>query len=389
MIERKYNKLIEQKTIFAKRALARIHYILREGQGDGDGMEKLVQLLNCSSKKDEILEELGGKIPMTASFKNMTDDSFSGRKERRNVEFIPMGTVEKEGEIPPEITDFVPKPLYTKGQLQRFREKNMEGNRFVATETTVQSVEDLEKLLFLWQEETENHTTEETVSADGDIWGKNGFTYSKLVIEEKAKEAEKALANASDALARKMKKVDISSSIKSLKEYSDNLKDSWYSKEAIKKPYEYDDKLSYYIINVFSNITKDLKNYDPIDIKKTLKLYEQREKELNQLKDIIEKADSTVEYFKFDGIEYPRSELPKALNKLSSLLMKCNKITLIRHSSYLKMNHEIDKQCMKLFKATCRYIDELERQSTNKEESYIDMDYINAITEAEMYELEL
>lgn len=188
MIERKYNKLIEQKTIFAKRALARIHYILREGQGDGDGMEKLVQLLNCSSKKDEILEELGGKIPMTASFKNMTDDSFSGRKERRNVEFIPMGTVEKEGEIPPEITDFVPKPLYTKGQLQRFREKNMEGNRFVATETTVQSVEDLEKLLFLWQEETENHTTEETVSADGEIWGKNGFTYSKLVIEEKAKE---------------------------------------------------------------------------------------------------------------------------------------------------------------------------------------------------------
>ena len=174
-----------------------------------------------------------------------------------------------------------------------------------------------------------------------------------------------------------------------LKEYSDNLKDSWYSKEPIKKPYQYDDKLSYYIINVFSNITKDLKNYDPIDIKKTLKLYEQREKELNQLKDIIEKADSTVEYFKFDGIEYPRSELPKALNKLSSLLMKCNKITLIRHSSYLKMNHEIDKQCMKLFKATCRYIDELERQSTNKEESYIDMDYINAITEAEMYELEL
>lgn len=29
MIERKYNKLIEQKTVFAKRALARIHYICR------------------------------------------------------------------------------------------------------------------------------------------------------------------------------------------------------------------------------------------------------------------------------------------------------------------------------------------------------------------------
>lgn len=42
-------------------------------------------------------------------------------------------------------------------------------------------------------------------------------------LEYKAEKAEKALANASDALARKMKKVDISSSVKSLKEYSDKL----------------------------------------------------------------------------------------------------------------------------------------------------------------------
>ena len=57
------------------------------------------------------------------------------------------------------------------------------------------------------------------------------------------------------------------------------------------------------------------------------------------------------------------------------------------------MNREIDKQCMKLFKATCRYIDELERQSNNKESqnaSYLyDIDYINAMSEAVMYELEL
>ena len=43
-------------------------------------------------------------------------------------------------------------------------------------------------------------------------------------LEYKAEKAEKALANASEALARKMKKVDISNSIKSLKEYSDKLK---------------------------------------------------------------------------------------------------------------------------------------------------------------------
>ncbi len=32
LIERKYNKLVEQKAVFAKRALARIHYIFQEGQ---------------------------------------------------------------------------------------------------------------------------------------------------------------------------------------------------------------------------------------------------------------------------------------------------------------------------------------------------------------------
>lgn len=182
VIERKYNKLIEQKTIFAKRALARIHYILREGTGDEDGMAKLIRLLNNSEKKDEILEELGGRIRMTASFKNLTDDSFSARKERSSSEFVPMDLKEKENQAPQDIADFIPKPLYTKHQLRSFREKNMVGDSFVATEQTVQSMEDLEKLLFLWQEETENHTLEDNVSAAEEIHGTDGFTYSKLII---------------------------------------------------------------------------------------------------------------------------------------------------------------------------------------------------------------
>lgn len=182
VIERKYNKLIEQKTTFAKRALARIHYILREGTGDEDGMAKLIQLLNNSEKKDEILEELGSRIRMTASFKNLTDDSFSARKERSLSEFAPMDLGENDIDEPEDIADFIPKPLYTKRELRSFREKNMVGDSFVATEQTVQSVEDLEKLLFLWQEETENHTLEDNVSVAEEIHGTDGFTYSKLII---------------------------------------------------------------------------------------------------------------------------------------------------------------------------------------------------------------
>lgn len=51
MIERKYNKLIEQKTVFAKRALARIHYILQEGVSEEDNIIKLINLLDRSEKK--------------------------------------------------------------------------------------------------------------------------------------------------------------------------------------------------------------------------------------------------------------------------------------------------------------------------------------------------
>ena len=53
---------------------------------------------------------------------------------------------------------------------------------FVATEETVKSVEDLEKLLFLWQEETEERIAEDTVLVDGEIRSKDGLTYSRLVI---------------------------------------------------------------------------------------------------------------------------------------------------------------------------------------------------------------
>ena len=185
LIERKYNKLIEQKTIFAKRALARIHYILQEGTDDEDNIIKLINLLDHSAKKDEILEEMRGRMKFTAQFCNITDDSFPGRRERGNNEFVPF-TIEDERRNEQDMADFVPKPLYTKKELQSFRNKNMRDGMFVASEDTVESIEDLEKLLFLWQEETEERLGEDTVSLDGEITKDNGVTYSKLVISDRS-----------------------------------------------------------------------------------------------------------------------------------------------------------------------------------------------------------
>ena len=182
IIERKYNKLIEQKTIFAKRALARIHYILQEGAGEDDNIIRLINLLDRSGKKDEILEKMRDRIKVTVQFKNINDNSFSGRRDRGDGAFVPLAVQEEAGALEQQMTDFVPKPLYTRKELQSFRHQNTVDGRFVTTEKTVQSVEDLEKLLFLWQEETEERLAEDTVSVEGEIRSESGLTYSKLTI---------------------------------------------------------------------------------------------------------------------------------------------------------------------------------------------------------------
>ena len=182
MIERKYNKLIEQKTVFAKRALARIHYILQEGVSEEDNIIKLINLLDRSEKKDEILVEMRERIRFSSQFKNITDNSFAGRRDRGDGAFTPVMLDEEIDAKEQHMTDFVPKPLYTRNELQSFRRKNTVDGIFVATEETVKSVEDLEKLLFLWQEETEERLAEDTVSVDGEIRSEDGLTYSRLVI---------------------------------------------------------------------------------------------------------------------------------------------------------------------------------------------------------------
>lgn len=185
LIERKYNKLIEQKSIFAKRALARIHYILQEGADEEDNIMKFIHLLDKSRKNEMILEELLDKISMTTPFRTFCDNSFYHRRESAENEFIPIavGTETKEQEN--EIADFVPKPLYTKKELNAFKKKNMKDGVFITTSDTVRSVEDLEKLLFLWQEMTESSGTECEITTGDELVNNEGFAFSELVIDER------------------------------------------------------------------------------------------------------------------------------------------------------------------------------------------------------------
>ncbi len=186
-IERKYNVLIEQKTVFARRALARIHYILQEGTRDGDDLVTLINLLDRSEKREDILSELRQKIRMSTSYKNLTESSLSARRDRQAAQFAPVAMDESE-RVENDLTDFVPRPLYTGKELRQFREKNTMDGVFVTTTDTVQSVEDLEKLMFLWQEETKEHQDEDTVYIEGEIQDDRGFTYSSLRIPEKGKQ---------------------------------------------------------------------------------------------------------------------------------------------------------------------------------------------------------
>jgi len=79
-IERRYNKLIEQKTVFANRAAARIRYLLMEGMAEEDGTVRLVNLLNQSSKQEEILEKLASGMKLTERYKEVTDKKIRRKK---------------------------------------------------------------------------------------------------------------------------------------------------------------------------------------------------------------------------------------------------------------------------------------------------------------------
>jgi len=80
--------------------------------------------------------------------------------------------------------EFILKPLYTQKEIREFRKKNEVDGDFRVTENTVQSIEDLEKLFFVWQEVTERAESDTIVEIEDEMQAK-GFRFSGLRIKEK------------------------------------------------------------------------------------------------------------------------------------------------------------------------------------------------------------
>jgi hypothetical protein len=84
---------------------------------------------------------------------------------------------------PVQITEFVPKPLYTKRELDTFKAKNMQNGVFKTTPNTVSDITDLEKLMFLWQETTESQSGEDNISLGTEFKNTEGLTFTELTIK--------------------------------------------------------------------------------------------------------------------------------------------------------------------------------------------------------------
>lgn len=184
-IERRYNMLIEQKTVFASRAAARIRYILMEGAVEEDQTIAFVNLLTQSEKRDEILDKLSQKMKLTEPYRVMNQKSLYQRRDRKKEAFVPQAVTEvTEQADSEEMNEYVLKPLYTQKEIREFRKQNEQEGNFIVTKDTVKSMEDLEKLFLVWQDATEVAEGTEEIEVGEELENENGLRFSKLVIKK-------------------------------------------------------------------------------------------------------------------------------------------------------------------------------------------------------------
>lgn len=188
-IEKKYNALIEQKSIFAQRALARVQFILQEGMEENENVASFIQMIGERDDGEEIAERFRERLRFSMPFTQFTEKSLYQKRSASEKEFQPQA-VKKEVEEKEKLTAFVPQPLYSGKELHEFRKKNTIGGRFVVTEESIESMEDLEKLMLLWQQVTKDteqnsedklHLGEEIEKQMGE---KGTVKFTKLMIEE-------------------------------------------------------------------------------------------------------------------------------------------------------------------------------------------------------------
>lgn len=183
-IEGKYTSLIEQKAVFAQRALARVHFIMQEGMEDGENVSSLIRLISQRVDGDRIAEEFREKLTFTRPFQQFTSKSMYQKRNPADRVFAPKAVQEQPVEAE-EFTEFIPKPLYSGVELMEFRKKNTIGGRFSIEADSVKDVEDLEKLMILWQQ-----VTKDTEDADEDkihlgqmLENEQGYRFTQLTID--------------------------------------------------------------------------------------------------------------------------------------------------------------------------------------------------------------
>ena len=182
-IERRYNKLIEQKTLFASRAAARIRYILMEGALEEDPAAALANLLSKSKNSAEILEKLSERMHLTEPFRAVTGQSMFRRRNTEKTAFTPQAVVQHT-EQQEELEEFVLKPLYSRQEIAEFRRKNERNGTFTVTRDTVRSAEDLEKLFFVWQDAVEIADDARRIEIGQELENRDGCRFSELTIHE-------------------------------------------------------------------------------------------------------------------------------------------------------------------------------------------------------------
>lgn len=183
VLERRYNQLIEQKTVFAGRAAARIRYLLQEGAQEEDQTVLLVNLLDHGKRKEELLEELTARMKVTSSYRVITEKSFYSRRDKEKEAFLPGAVAEAPQAEKEELGEFVLRPLYTGKELRDFWNRSQKDGVFRAGKDTVRSMEDLEKLFFIWQEMTEQSEGRQEIEIGEEVETEEGFRFSSLTVK--------------------------------------------------------------------------------------------------------------------------------------------------------------------------------------------------------------
>ena len=141
-----------------------------------------MKLLNQSEKQEEILEELGKRMKITGRYRIVTDQSLYRKKSGERTEFQPQAV--RRADTEEELDEFILKPLYTRQEIEAFRRKNEHNGVFTVTADTVRSVEDLEKLFFVWQDAVELAESGREITIGQEFESREGYRFSELKIKE-------------------------------------------------------------------------------------------------------------------------------------------------------------------------------------------------------------